>query len=265
MPEGHTIHRLARNLRRDLAVGEPVAASSPQGRFAASARRIDGGVVTGAEAAGKHLFVRWDDGALLHVHLGLIGKFRRVRPDADVVGEVRLRLVRGDVAWHLSGPQTCDLADESRRAEVLDSLGPDPLRRDGRPDAFVERLSRSRKALGAILLDQDVIAGIGNVYRAELLFMIGLHPSMPAAALPSSTALELWDLASELLRIGVRLDRIVTVTPDDAGAPRGRLRRDDALYVYHRDGLPCRRCGTEITAGTVAGRTIWWCPRCQRR
>lgn len=264
MPEGHTIHRLARDLGRSLT-GGAVEASSPQGRFSTSATELDGRTLVRAEAAGKHLFLHWDDAPILHIHLGLIGKFRPFPAADDITGEVRLRLALDDTAWHLSGPQTCTLVERSRLEAVVDALGPDPLRRDGHREHFVERLGRSRKAIGAILLDQDVVAGIGNVYRSEFLLMMGIHPMTPANALAPETASELWDLASELLRVGVRLNRIVTVTPADAGTARGRLRRDDSLYAYKRDGLPCRRCGTEIVCGPVAARTMWWCPVCQRR
>ena len=262
MPEGHTIHRLARDLRRDLTCG-PVAVSSPQGRFASSATQLDGSTIVGTEAAGKHLFLHWRAGPTLHIHLGLIGKFRRYPAADQISGEIRLRLESDGWAWHLSGPQTCRLIDGGEVAAIVDRLGPDPLRRDGKPGPFVERLASSRKSIGAILLDQEVIAGIGNVFRSEFLFMLGIHPGTAASNLSTSEVGELWDLASELLRVGIRLNRIVTVTPDDSGAVRGRLRSEDSLYAYKRDGLGCRRCGTEIVCGPVANRTIWWCPTCQ--
>ena len=262
MPEGHTIHRLARDLRKDLT-GRTVPASSPQGRFADSADVLDGGVVSKVEAAGKHLFVHWQGGEILHVHLGLIGKFRPYPVDLPLSGEIRLRLEGDETAWHLTGPQTCALVEPAIVAGVLDALGPDPLRRDGRRTDFVERIARSKKAIGAILLDQDVIAGIGNVFRSEFLFMLGIHPSTPASSLSEHQANEIWDIAADLLRVGVKLNRIVTVTPEDAGAARGRLSDVDRLYAYKREGLPCRRCGTEIVIGQVANRSMWWCPRCQ--
>lgn len=262
MPEGHTIHRLARDLRHDLTAG-PVGASSPQGRFASSATLLDGGTMAGTEAAGKHLFLRWQGGPTLHIHLGLIGKFRRYPAVDRINGEIRLRLENDEWAWHLSGPQTCRLIERGEVAAIVDRLGPDPLRRDGKPGPFVERLAGSRKSIGAILLDQEVIAGIGNVFRSEFLFMLGIHPTTPASSLSTTEASELWDLASELLRVGLRLNRIVTVTREDSGAARGRLHSEDRLYAYKRDGLGCRRCGTEIVCGQIANRTIWWCPTCQ--
>ena len=106
MPEGHTIHRLGRDLAADLK-GRRVPASSPQGRFADGAARLDGATMTAAEAWGKHLFCHWDTGDVLHVHLGLIGKFRPGPLDDPGGDTVRLRLEGHQRAWQLTGPQTC--------------------------------------------------------------------------------------------------------------------------------------------------------------
>ncbi len=261
MPEGHTIHRLARDLASTLGI-DPLQVTSPQGRFADGAADLDGRSLVRADAWGKHLFLDFD-GPRLHVHLGLIGKFRRPRGDGPIPDSVRLRIDNGDTAWHLTGPQTCRLVDPGEVSEITDKLGPDPLRRGARPDRFVEALGRRRAPIAAALLDQNIIAGIGNVYRAEFLFIEGIDPVTPAANLRPDQALALWDLAKAQLRQGVRLNRIVTVSADDAGSPPGRLRRADALYVYKREGRPCRRCATEITIGQVGGRSCWWCPSCQ--
>ena len=262
MPEGHTIHRLARDLGRDLS-GHRVLATSPQGRFDTGAAQLDGRELVSTDAAGKHLFLDFGDD-VLYVHLGLIGKFKRTAAEVHRPGAVRLRLEGPERAWHLSGPQTCRLVDPMEVDEIIDSLGPDPLRPSADPERFVERASRSRKAIGGLLLDQQVIAGIGNVYRAEILLLLGVHPARPAKDVDRETLQAIWDLTVELLRIGVRLNRIVTVTGEDAGfVTPGRLRRADALYAYKRDGKPCRRCADTIVIGSVANRSIWWCPTCQ--
>ena len=265
MPEGHTIHRLARDLRRTLG-DHPVRARSPQGRFTEGARAIDGLPMATAAAWGKHLFVEFDglDDRQLHVHLGLIGKFRPTALDTPERDTIRLRLEGADTAWDLTGPQDCRLIDPAERDVIVDRLGPDPLRRGKGFARFAEALERRRIAIGAALLDQSVVAGIGNVYRAEFLFLIGVDPHRAANSLTSTEVELLWSTAGEQLRQGVRLNRIVTVTRADAGASAGRLQRDDALYVYKRDGLPCRRCGTEVAIGEIAGRSCWWCSRCQR-
>jgi formamidopyrimidine-DNA glycosylase len=134
VPEGHTIHRLARELNRRLA-GEPVRVSSPQGRFAAGAARLDGRPMRRAEAHGKHLLARFDqDHAPLwvHVHLGIYGRLTLGDAPAPApVGQVRLRL-EGSSAWaDLRGANTCEVLDPVGRDGLLARLGPDPLRRDG--------------------------------------------------------------------------------------------------------------------------------------
>ena len=199
---------------------------------------------------------------MLHVHLGLIGKFRRAK--GDPVGEVRLRLSADDVHWDLRGPMVCRLGGPDLVDEVASKVGPDPLRRDGSVDEFVRRVSRKKVAIGAALLDQAVVAGIGNVYRAEILFMVGLDPRTPANQVDEEDLRLIWKLASQHLRAGVKLNRIVTVDPHDAGYPTLRsLPRDERLYVYKRQGAPCRTCGDPIEEFEIAGRKMWECPTCQ--
>ena len=261
MPEGHTIHRLARDLRRTLG-GAVVEASSPQGRFHDGAQLLHGRPLTRADAWGKHLFLDFADRAL-HVHLGLIGKFRPVPTTEPERDSIRLRLTGRDQAWDLTGPQDCRLIDPAEREELISRLGPDPLRRGARAGDVATGLARKRIPVAAALLDQSVVAGIGNVYRAEFLFLLGIDPHRPAQQLSAREVDALWELAKVQLRRGVQLNRIVTVSKEDAGRSPGRLARDESLYVYQRDGLPCRRCGTEISIGPIAGRSCWWCPRCQ--
>ena len=261
MPEGHTIHRLARQLDRTLRDG-PVHAWSPQGRFSGGAELIDGQRLRRAEAWGKYLFCDFDAGQVLHVHLGLIGKFRRrPAPAPAPVGLVRLRLEGATATWDLSGPTRCELLTPDEQAAIVGRLGADPLRRN--PDVAAARatFARSRRPVGAVLLDQSVIAGIGNVYRAEILFLCRIHPARPASTLSDEEFDDLWDRTVELLRLGVRMGRIVTTDPDDIGRPRSRMRAGDRLYVYHRDR--CRRCGTELNVLELGGRPIWCCPTCQ--
>lgn len=260
MPEGHTIHRLAREHNR-LLVGHPVRASSPQGRFAEGAARIDGRVLERTDAYGKHLFHRYGD-LWLHVHLGIYGKFSTgPLPPPEPRGALRLRLL-ADGHWvDLRGPAACELLPAPEVAAVRARLGPDPLRRDADPERAWSRLSRSRVAIGALLMDQTVLAGIGNVYRAEILFRHRVEPHRPGRELPRATWDALWPDLVALMRAGVRTGRIVTTLPADR--PRGRPVRDTAHYVYRRAGLPCRVCGTEVRTEVMVGRNLFWCPRCQ--
>lgn len=261
MPEGHTIHRLARDLQRTLS-DEPVHAWSPQGRFADGAALLDGERLRRAEAWGKYLFCDFGTGSVLHVHLGLIGKFRRrPAPPPDPVGAIRLRLEGTDATWDLSGPTRCELITPEEQSAIVSKLGADPLRRDADVAGARAKFAHSSRPVGAYLLDQSVIAGIGNVYRAELLFLCGIHPAQPASSLSDDEFDELWSLTVDLLRTGVRMGRIVTTDPVEVGRPRSRMRSEDRLYVYHRDR--CRRCGAELSVLELGGRPIWYCPTCQ--
>lgn len=240
-----------------------MSASSPQGRFAHGAALIDGRVVDGTDAWGKHLFHRYDD-LWLHVHLGLFGKFRDGRGDApDPQGALRLRLTTADHWVELRGPTACEVMTEAERDVLLARLGPDPLRHDGDVDAFVARVGRSRAPIGGLLMDQSVIAGVGNVYRAEVLWRHGTSPFLAGRDVEPSVVLAMWDDLAVLLRAGVRSGRIVTTDPDDRERPHGRPRRVDAHYVYGRAGRPCRRCGTPVESATMVARTLFWCPVCQ--
>lgn len=262
MPEGHTIHRLAKDLNRSLRPS-PVQASSPQGPFATEARQLDGLALERAHAYGKHLFLDFTDGPTVHIHLGLIGKLRPKEPGTGIEGAIRLRLESDDALWDLTGPMTCALIDPSDVADITAPLGPDPLRRGAKRQDFVDRLGRRSIPLSAALLDQSVIAGIGNVYRSEFCYLVGIKPSTPAKTVPVEAAEQIWDTAVDQLRLGVKLNRIVTRTPSEVGTTAGRIDDDNRLYVYKRDGEPCHRCGTEIRLTEIAKRKSWHCPTCQ--
>lgn len=265
MPEGHTIHRAARLQRRALR-GRTVAADSPQGRFAAGAAILDGQRLDAVDAVGKHLFYRWSRGDTLHVHLGLYGKFRAYRAGAappPTLG-TRLRLATDDYVLHLAGPTACDLVDPEMQERIVARLGPDPLRRDADPDRAWTALRRRTIPISAALLDQKVMCGVGNVYRAEALFWTGIGPFRTARDLDREAFDALWERLVGLLRDGEKAGRIVTVDPADVGVrSRGRIPAGERVYVYKRTGLPCRRCGTPIRAAESALRTVFWCPRCQ--
>jgi endonuclease VIII len=121
-----------------------------------------------------------------------------------------------------------------------------------------------RTPIGAALLDQSVVAGIGNVYRAELLFLCGIHPERPSRSLTREEFDCLWGALVRLLRLGVRMGRIVTVDPAEAGRPRSRIKTEDGRYVYRRAGETCRRCGTAVQSWELGARTMYACPSCQR-
>jgi formamidopyrimidine-DNA glycosylase len=268
MPEGHTIHRLARK-HREVLGGRTVATASPQGRFSSGARRLDGQTLKTVDAHGKHLFYRWGGGETLHVHLGLFGKFRlhRGQPPPEPSANTRLTMTGGEVAVYLAGPTLCELIDPEEEDLIRSRLGPDPLRPGPsavKLDQFTTNLSRRRIPIGAALLDQRVIAGLGNIYRAEALFRTGIDPLLPSDRLSTEATARLWFESAALLRQGRRDGRIITVDPADVGARRrSDLGPTERLYVYKRDGEPCRRCGTPLSMTEMANRGIWWCSSCQ--
>lgn len=262
VPEGHTIHRAARK-QREILAGERLAASSPQGRFADGAGVLDGRRLEDIEAYGKHLFYRFEDDVLLHVHLGLFGRFFTHKGDVpEPRGAIRLRLVAPEATIDLRGPTACELMDADDEARLLGRLGPDPLRADADPERAWQRISRSRREIGALVMDQSVMAGVGNVYRAEALHVLGIHPAREGRSLSRDEFDALWATACRMLADGERAGRIITVSAEDAGMPRSRLPRGERTYVYRQ--RECRSCGSPVVCWDIAGRRAWACEACQR-
>jgi len=263
LPEGHTIHRLARDHNRTLA-GRVLRAASPQGRFAAGAARIDGRRLERVRPVGKHLFYGLDSGEWLHVHLGLYGSFvTSPLPAPEPRGALRLRLRTEEVYVDLRGPTACELLPPAGKRAIEARLGPDPLWAGADPSRAWARLHRSRTPIGPALMDQSVLAGVGNVYRAELLYRHRIEPHRPSRELLEDQWVAMWEDLRTLMRAGVRTGRIVTTRPQDRDRRSGRPTRDDSFYVYRRTDLPCRACGTPVRAEVMAGRNLYWCPGCQ--
>jgi endonuclease-8 len=263
MPEGNTIHRLARIHTRDFA-GRRVRVSSPQGRFAKEAKRLEGRRFDRADAYGKHLFHHWSGGLVVHVHLGMAGWFYRHRGRApEPRPTVRMRLATPEVVTDLIGPPTCELIPEFARRELLARLGPDPLRPDFDPGPAWETIrTRPRRTIGDALLDQRVLAGVGNIYRAEALFLIGVHPVRPSGSVSEAEWEALWRTVRRLMRRGVVEAEIRTVSKDEPRPhPLSGRGPDDAFYVYRRE--VCRRCGSAIDEFPLSSRRMFACPRCQ--
>jgi endonuclease-8 len=253
MPEGHTLHRLARDLGADLE-RRPVAAASPQGRFAA-VDDVDGAEVRTAEAYGKHLFLHLSTGASVHVHLGMQGKWLRYDdPAVAPLRQVRLRLSTPVVAWDLVAPSTCELLGAAGVRRVVDRLGPDPLRRDADAARGVAALGGASGAIGAALLDQTLVAGVGNVFRNEALHELGIAPARPCRSLRRDELEALWSVLARMMSQAVEDGRIVTVDgPDRLLVPESQARK-----VYRQD--VCRDCGAPVVTSTVGGRTAYSCP-----
>lgn len=263
MPEGHTLHRLAREHQRHFA-GAPVRVSSPQGRFEAGAATVDGRILERADAYGKHLLHHYEGGRIVHVHLGLYGKFTDLPlPMGEPVGQVRMRMVGAESGTDLRGPTACEIYDATQVRSLADRLGPDPLRPDADPERAWRRISKSQKAIGALLMDQAVLAGVGNVYRAEVLFRHGIHPERRGRDLSRAEWEQMWADIVQLMAVGVDAGVMHVVKPEhDFGAPSYAVDRP-RTYVYRRAGEPCRVCGTPVLHAVMDARNLFWCPGCQ--
>lgn len=267
MPEGHTLHRLAMDLNQAFA-GRVVSVSSPQGRFAESAALLDRSELETASAHGKHLFIRFQHDHWLHIHLGLIGKLGFAAP-APPRGEVRLRIESAELVADLRGPQLCVVRTAAEVAAQMVLLGPDPLRTDADPDLAWSRISRSSRPIAALLMDQSVLSGVGNVYRAEVLFRNRLDPHRAGNQINRRSWDAIWSDLVTLMPQGVVDNRIDTVRPEHTAEAMGRPpRRDDhggEVYVYRRAGMSCWVCGSKVRSEVLTGRNLFWCGRCQRR
>ena len=322
MPEGHSVHRIARQFALHF-VGRRVAASSPQGRFAAGAAQLDGHVMTEAMAVGKQMFLEFDNGLWLRVHLGIYGAWdfsgditadatiassngrigqtnqrgtvvgsfedslssigaprrtrlrmaeqERLETPADTfppepIGAVRVRLLTDATCADLRGPTACDMLTPDEVQAVIAKLGPDPLVETGRAaeDRFTATVLKKPTPICLLLMDQSVVSGIGNVYRAEMLFRARLNPHIPGRDLPEATVRALWKDWVKLLKIGVKNGQMMTMDGLSKSAYDGAMAsRADRHWVYHRTGLPCRVCGTSILMEEIGGRKLYWCPVCQ--
>ena len=263
MPEGHSIRHLA-TVHSYGFLGTTVQASSPQGRFTEGAEFINNRTMTDVTCKGKHLFFHFDDD-IVHIHLGLYGWFTTRKNRGQVAKEsIRLRIANEEYVSDLVGPTACEIYDRQAYIKKIDSLGPDPLRDDADPEITWAKIKKSNKTVGALLMDQSVIAGIGNVYRAELLFLSKQSPFVPGKELPRDRFDSLWHNSVRLLKIGAEDGKIKTVAEehltDDEVTLHGCSQNS---YVYKQTGNPCRVCGDTVKADDMGGRTLYWCPGCQ--
>jgi endonuclease-8 len=334
MPEGHSVHRIARQFRRNF-VGHRLEVTSPQGRFAEGASLLTGTELLEAWAVGKQMFLGFEGERWLRIHLGIYGAWdfsgeihadatlasangrmgqtnqhgtvldsagtevvldvdgenslasigaprkTRVRmAEAENVsavdsasvfppeprGQVRVRLLSETACADLRGPTACEVLAREQVDAVLLRLGPDPQHdpSDVSGQRFVDTIRKKKTAIGLLLMDQSVVAGIGNVYRAEILFRAGIDPYRPGNLLTEDEAWALWRDWVYLLAIGVETGQMMTIDGLEGAAwKRAMARRIHRHWVYKREGLPCRNCGTHIRLDEMANRKLYWCPSCQ--
>jgi formamidopyrimidine-DNA glycosylase len=238
--------------------------SSPQGRFSEGAALLHDTTLLGTEAHGKHLFAEFDGGHVLHVHLGLYGTWTAGDGQPEPPrGQVRARL-EGERGWaDLRGPTACEVLDPDGVDALHARLGADPLRPDADPSVAYARIARSRTTIAALLMQQEVVAGVGAVYRAEVLFRAGINPYRAGRDVSPEEWAAVWGDLVPLMRAGLRAGRIVTTRPEHRSKRKGTPTRGDAHYVYRRDGQPCRVCATQVEHAQLVGRNLTWCPTCQ--
>jgi endonuclease VIII len=257
MPEGHTIHRAAQD-QRPLLAGSRLALSSPQGRFAEGASRLDGRICTGVEAYGKHLVYLFEGDEALHIHLGLYGRFRvSGSPAGEPRGAVRVRLASPTHVVDINGPNTCEVLDGARLTALTDRIGPDVLRTDADPERAFARIARSRTGIGTLIMDQSVMAGVGNIYRSEILWRQRLHPDVPGVLIDRGAFRRIWDDAAHLLAIGVKMNAIITNEAAEAAeSPYG-----ERVNIFEKSRCPA--CAGAIRKFEIAGRRAFACEACQ--
>ena len=158
----------------------------------------------------------------------------------------------------------CELIDEGRLSDIVAKLGPDPLRGDADPSWVWARISKSRRAIGTLLMDQTVIAGVGNVYRNELLFRHRIDPFRPGRGVGAAEFDAAWTDLVALMKVGLRRGKIIVVRPEHDHGPPSYLPDRPRTYVYRRAGEACRVCGGPIRTVVLEGRNVFWCPTCQK-
>ena len=257
MPEGHTIHRAARDHHRILA-GQKLSICSPQGRFTEGASRLSGQLCYAVEAFGKHLIYHFKSGNALHIHLGLFGRIRKHKlPLAEPRGAVRVRLVGNTHAIDINGPTICQVLCRDEFMKLTQRLGPDVLRSDANPDLAFKKISNSKTQIGRLIMDQSIMSGIGNIYRSEILWRQSVHPETPGRAVNRQTFDRIWEDAKELLKIGVKHNAIITVT----GKHQSKGRHRERVNIFSKSTCPC--CKEPIRRFEISGRRVFVCEKCQ--
>lgn len=262
MPEGDTILRAATRMHAALAGRTVIAFRSPLSALAAAARRqrVLGSVVTTVEARGKHLLVRFSTGAALHTHMGMTGSWHLYRAGSrwrKPEAMARVVVQAGDVIAVCFVPLVVELLPPREEAAhpSLARLGPDILAPARDPAPAVAGLrARGEQEIGAALLDQTALSGVGNIYKSESLFLAGVNPFAPVSALDDAALTRTVRAAMREMHRSVR-----NGAGEVDGRPRGRY------WVYRRSGRPCLRCGTIIAMARQGPmrRSTYWCPTCQ--
>jgi endonuclease-8 len=244
-------------------VGKTICVEAPNGRFTGAAL-LTGRKLKSVTARGKHLAYDFGRDRKLHIHLGRFGDFTEGKmPFPEVKGILRMRWSTATDWLELRGPTDCSVYTDEQWQAVEDRLGADPLAPQADPSAAIAYVRKANAPIAALLMDQTLFAGIGNIYRAELLYRARQNPFAPGKDVPEKTLHALWRDAVTLMPDGMVDRRIVTTRAKDRPHPKGKAQPDEVHYVYRRHGQPCFVCGTSVRRVDMAGRTLYWCPTCQ--
>ena len=268
MPEGDTIARAAAALHRALAGRVITAFATGLTNLA----RVDedtpiaGRTIEACRSAGKHLLMAFSGGLLLRTHMRMSGSWHLYRPGERWQRPPRAARIRIDTDAWVAVAFDVPVAEfvlepDLHRHRPLAMLGPDLADPAfDRSDALARIQASGDRAIGDVILDQRVVAGLGNVLRSETLFVAGVHPEVPAGCLDTETIVRLIETGATLLQRNAR--------PDYAHMRNttGRRAPGQELWVYQRTGEPCRRCGTAVVSAArgLEARRVYWCPECQK-
>ena len=298
MPEGNEVHRWAERHTAAFAGRKLNVLPGPGHRFH-DAHLVDGKKLKRVHAVGKHLGYEFGDDLMLHVHLGRFGDWNEgCGPLPEVKGALRAVLQRAgpakvarsakgqphnlrcqhddgtqpfppeQVEWcELRGPTDCSVYDRGKWEALLERLGPDPLGEEPAghddPGKYVQAVLKSKKPIAELLMDQAVLSGVGNIYRAEILFRHRVNPFLPGNEMEPKVLKAMWKDLIPLLRAGMVDRRIVCTKRADRPSRSEPAARGEEHYVYRRHGKPCIVCGEPVLHRDLAGRTLFWCGKDQ--
>jgi endonuclease VIII len=274
MPEGDTIYRAARTLHTALAGRVITRFESGLAQLAHVDRDepIAGRTLDSVKPLGKHLLMTFSGGLVLRTHMRMNGSWHVYRPGERWQRSPRAMRIRLDTAEWVAVAFDVHVAefvrdDALHRHQPVASLGPDLLGEFDAQRALALVRARDTRPVHEVLLDQRVMAGIGNVYKSEILFLSRMHPDTPAGDVSDDAWLALMVLAQQLLRANVAESSGQGIeTYRGLRRTTGRMNPEDRLYVYSRGGQPCRKCGNRIASRKDGddARATYWCPACQR-
>ena len=255
MPEGHVIHRAA-SKQNYYFKQKVLTISSPQGRFSRESKILDQNLCLKVEAFGKHLFYHFNSELFLHIHLGLFGRIRnQAAPPEDPKGQVRIRIMSDRHVVDITGPAICELQNKNYFQKSISKIGPDLLRTDAKPERFINRASQSRRPIGSLLMDQSVVAGIGNIFRTEILWRNRIHPETKGFFLSRAQLNDLWTEGQQLLHLAKNTNRIITTVFKKSN------QTSENFNIYKKK--TCPNCQTPIKVVKIENRKCYVCGNCQ--